>query len=145
MKREYLGTSYQEKYTELSGEDGSALKQASVEQHERESPEHPPSQRFKFVQARRGLQNVDTQTRKTIRSHAMLDYRRREREKKRAMGGLELEQLQLLQRMKPSIVPQSFDSLDPFDTLPIKMQPYIRELLLFCMYRFAQTIGLTSY
>jgi hypothetical protein len=145
VKREYPGISYQEKYTELSGADGSALKQASVKQHERESPEHPPSQCFKFVQATRGLQNVDAQTRKTIRSYAMLDYRRREREKKRAMGGFELEQPQLLLRMKPSMVPQGFDSLDPFDTLPIKMQPYIRELLLFCRYRFTKMIGLASY
>jgi hypothetical protein len=75
----------------------------------------------------------------------MLDYRRREREKKRAMGGFELEQPQLLLRMKPPMVLPGFDSLDPFDALPIKMQPYIRELLLFCRYRFAKMIGLISY
>ena len=101
-----------------------------------------PKERYEFVDCSNGQRPNDPNTRKFVRTHVMHNYRRQKRiavHGKPAPRDIEIgnqdnnvQRIDELQR-HPVISPERW-SIDPFDSFPIKMKPYMHELLHLCKF-----------
>lgn len=101
-----------------------------------------PKERYEFVDCSNGQQPNDPNTRKFVRTHVMHNYCRQKQiavyrdprsqdieiNNKDNNGG-QIDELQ-----RPPHAPPERWSIDPFDSFPIKMTPYMHELLHLCKF-----------
>ncbi|GAA86859.1 similar to An13g01700 [Aspergillus luchuensis] len=87
---------------------------------------------FKFVNLGPTLAPIDEEERTTIRSHTMINRTRQDQRKAEITpGDTSLELSRLTHIHIPHAYPQK-NQTDPFDTLPITMEPYMLDLFAFC-------------
>jgi len=102
--------------------------------------ERPSKERYGFVDCSDGRRPNDPNTRKFVRTHVMHNYRRQKQMAAHAKPGpqdMEIESQDndaetIVELERPLIPSPERWSKDPFDSFPIKMQPYMHDLLYLC-------------
>lgn len=95
---------------------------------------------FEFVECSNGQRSNDPRTRKFVRTHVMHNYRRRQQAATKEKLGNENNELRvsrgdveiIIALQNSHILSSERWSRDPFDSFPVKMQPYMHELLHLC-------------
>ncbi|PYH31892.1 uncharacterized protein BO87DRAFT_339415 [Aspergillus neoniger CBS 115656] len=116
---------------------GSTKKKQHLEGSRRQSA---AASNFKFINLGLTLAPVDEEERTTIRSHTMINHTRQDQRKAEITpGDSSLELSRLTHIHIPHAYPQR-NQTDPFDTLPITMEPYMFDLFAFYKNRASETL-----
>ncbi|KAI1376859.1 fungal-specific transcription factor domain-containing protein [Hypoxylon crocopeplum] len=92
--------------------------------------ENSSKQRYGFVECSDGQRPSDSNTRKFVRSHVMRDYRQQKRVLRGVPVGSEGDEAMAVTEPEiPSIQTPERWRWDPFESFPIKMLPYMQDLL----------------
>ncbi|GKZ36916.1 hypothetical protein AbraIFM66950_008180 [Aspergillus brasiliensis] len=91
----------------------------------------PAASHFQFINLGPTMTRIDEAARTTIRSHTMINRGRREQKKAGNTQGSGFELSRLARIDIPRAYPQK-NTTDPFDMLPIAMEPYMFDLFAFC-------------
>jgi len=90
-------------------------------------------EQYGFIDCSDGRQPNDGKTRKFVRTHVMHNYRRQQRVAADVISGLQNNDTETIVELEHPLV-SSLErwNADPFDSFPIKMQPYMHENLSLC-------------
>jgi len=94
--------------------------------------------KFDFITAIGSPVNTGPQTRKIIRSHVMLDYRRQERKQKpnseQTQQNFENSESYTAANTEVMVasLPKEIFAADPFDAFPVRIEPYVLDALSYC-------------
>ncbi|PWY69487.1 hypothetical protein BO70DRAFT_374103 [Aspergillus heteromorphus CBS 117.55] len=84
---------------------------------------------FEFINIGVGTTDITEETRKIIRSRAMLSHGSRNQKRRENNGDTRVSLISTSERTYPRLVPSPTSHMDPFDTLPIVVEPYMHDLL----------------